>query len=183
MVVIALVVAAVVARANERATLAAAAWETTERPVLVATADVPAGHLLTGDAVALRAVPVGLVPGDALHDLPPSSRATTDLAAGEILRSTRVDAAAASPVAAQLPDDHLAFSVPAGDLTASAGDTVRLYDLSTGSPAVRHADVLAVDDDQITVAVAERDAPRLIAALGAGGVVAAISRPVVTPDS
>ena len=181
--VIALVVATVVARANERATLAAAAWETTDRRVLVAATDISAGQIIDGRAVALRAVPVGLLPDDALHDLPPAARATTDLTTGEILRAARVDAAAASPVAAQLSDGHLAFSVPAGDLAATIGDTVRLYDLSTGSTAVRHADVLAVDDDQLTVAVAEHDATRLIAALGAGGVIAAISRPVGIPGS
>ena len=182
-VAIAVVVAATVARANDRASLAAAAWELADSPVLVVTQDIPAGQIIDTDVVALRAVPVGLLPADAMHALPPGSRATTSLTTGEILRSTRVDPDAASPIAALLPRGHLAFSVPAGDLSATVGDAVRLYDLATGSTAVRSADVLAVDEGRVTVAVPAEDAPRLIAALGAGGIVAAITRSEAPPGS
>ena len=62
------------------------------------------------------------------------------------------------------------------------GDTLRLYDLANGSVAVRAALVIRVDEAELTVAVPEAEAPRLITALGAGGVVAAITRWAATPD-
>ena len=81
-----------------------------------------------------------------------------------------------------LPYDHLAFSVLADERITSIGDTVRLYDLATGSVAVRSAEVLVVDEGRITVAVAEIDAPRLIAAISAAGVVAAITPSAAPSD-
>lgn len=181
-VIIAFAAAAIVARANDRASSAAALWEVSDAPVLVAVRDIPAGGIIEAAAVTLQAVPVGLLPPDAMHDLPPSSRSTTGLVAGEILRSARTDPRAASAITALLPCNHLTFSVLADERIISIGDTVRLYDLATGSVAVRSAEVLVVDEGRITVAVAEIDAPRLIAAISAAGVVAAITPSAATSD-
>lgn len=176
-VAIALVVAATIDRSHDRARQAAARWQPTDAPVLVVVEPVAAGELIGDHAVAPRLVPVGLQPADALDALPPEARATADLSPGEVLRSARIDQTAASAVAALLPPGRLAFTVPAGDLDAAPGDTVRLFDLTTASVAVRSAAVLTVADDRLTVAVAETDAGRLIAALGTGGVVAAVAHP------
>ena len=66
-------------------------------------------------------------------------------------------------------------------LIAVAGDTVRLFDLATGTVAVERATVLLVDETGLTVAVPETEASRLLAALGAAGVVPAITGSAATP--
>ena len=100
---------------------------------------------------------------------------TVDLAPGEIVRLARVDGAAGSAITAILPEAHLAFSIAADDIAATEGDHVRLYDLATGRVVAPVATVLVRDDTHLTVAVPEADTASLIAALGAGGVVAAIT--------
>lgn len=177
-VTIALVVAATLERAHDRAADAEAAWTTTGS-VLVAAADIPAGELLGPASITAMPVPAGLRPPDALTDVEPGARTMVDLAVGEILRSSRVDREAGSGLAAVLPDDHLAFTIPADDTEAVAGDVVRLYDLTTNRVAVDGARVLNRHDDMITVAVPERNTRDLVAALGTGGTVVAIIRPAV----
>ena len=111
-VVIIAFAAAIVTRANDRAASAAALWGVSDTPVVLAGRDIPAGGFIKAAAVTLQAVPVGLLPPpDAIHDLPPSSRSSTGLVAGEILRSACTDPSAASVITSLLSYDHLALSV------------------------------------------------------------------------
>jgi len=168
--ILALLLGAVVDRAQRDAEQAAAAWEPSV-PVLVARHNLASGTLVTAEAVYSTPVPTGLVPADAVTEIGPATRTRTEVVAGEILRAARLHPGAVSPTAARIPDGTAALTVDARELPAEVGDVVQVYDLFVGQRLVPAATVVGRDDEHLTIAVPIDLVGAVVASLGAGGVV------------
>jgi Flp pilus assembly protein CpaB len=178
----------VVDRAVSAAADARDGWGATAA-VWVATADLPAGHVLVSDDLVARAWPAGLRPPSALDAAgggaaPVGSVLVAPVAAGEVLVAGRLAPAGLSPTAALVPADRRAVLVPAGSglPPLAPGDRVDLTTapgvLEPGAAArvVSHdAVVVAVGDDGATVAVRVDELPATAGALAAQSVVVALA--------
>lgn len=137
-------------------------WGDTEQ-VWVAGSDIAPGELL--EAV-VREYPVAIVPAAALRSAPGSVAARRHLGVGEILVA---DDITAPGTAALLPAGSVAIAVPiraAAHLPVGA-DVVAFANgarLATGT-------VVAVDDEQVVIAVPADEAPALTLALPGGTVI------------
>jgi Flp pilus assembly protein CpaB len=184
-VALAVATAGVVARATADAEAARARYGET-RPVVVVERAVPAGHRLGDQDVAVVDVPAGLVPDDAVSDLPAGSRTRAALVRGEMLVAARLTPDALGEVAARLPADTVGLAVPVdtASLRLDVGDRVDL--LATFDPAAAGGDdptfavataapVVDVSDTAATVAVPRADATRVAFALVAGVVTPALT--------
>lgn len=167
---LALLIGAVVDRAQRDAEQAVAAWEPS-LPVLVARHDLASGTLVTATAVFSTPVPTGLVPADAVTEIGPATRTRTQIVAGEILRAARLHPGTVSPTAARIPDGTAALTVDGRELPAEVGDVVQVYDLYLGQRLVAAATVVGRDDEHLTIAVPIDRVGAVVASLGAGGVV------------
>ena len=157
------------------------------RPAVVATADLPAGHRLAAGDVRIDDVPRALLPRR------PAAPADTTggvlgnpVAEGQVLGAGDLAAAGTSPLAARVPAGRRGVAVPggAGGLRLSPGDVVDLYATfppeaaGAGDPTFAvavAAPVVDVSDDAVTVAVLEREVPRVAFALATGVVTLALA--------
>lgn len=182
---LALATAWVVARATADADAARARFGET-RPVLVVERALAAGHRLGPDDVAVTEVPSGLVPDEAVDDLPAGARTRVALTRGEMLVASRLTPAALGEVAARLPAGTVGLSVPVdtASLRLDVGDRVDL--LATFDPTAAGGDeptfavaidapVVDVTETAATVAVRRADAARVAFALVSGVVTPALT--------
>lgn len=179
--------------ALQRAAAAEAAYGET-RPVVVATAAVPAGDPVDPSVATVRALPRALVPDGALSELPSGRRTLVALRRGEILLDHRVSGSGAAGPAGLLAPDQRAVPVPLAvpGLPLAPGDRVDLVaggapgggidgDLPVGPSAAdvvaTDALVLVSDEDTIVVAVPAPAAAEIAVALTTGPLVPALRPP------
>lgn len=160
-------------------------------PAVVATADLPLGHVLRPDDLRVRAIPQEAVPAAALREVGPAlgRPLTAAVGEGETVTATRVRSGGPP-----LPPGQRALHVPLADPGAAArlaaGDHVDLVAVADGALVV--ADAVVVDIDRattggfgaseagrgLTVAVpADKVGALTAAALGARGGVHVAARP------
>lgn len=154
-------------------------------PTVVALVDVPGGDPIRASDVAVRHLPVAVVPAGALRALPSGAVAAVDLHRGEAVVAARLAGTGSSVVAARLPAGTRGVAVPAGaGLPLEVGDRVDVLatfdpDLADeGEPTfavARRAVVVHVGDDAVTVAVDDDAAARVVYALAAGAVALVLS--------
>lgn len=176
--------------ALQRATAAEAAYGET-RPVVVATAAVPAGDPVDPSVATVQALPRVLVPDGALSELPRGRRTMVALRRGEIVLDHRVSGSDAAGPAGLLGPGQRAVPVPLAvpGLPLAPGDRVDLVaggapgggidgDLPVGpaAPDVVATDalVLAGDEETIVVAVPAPAAADIAVALTNGPLVPAL---------
>jgi Flp pilus assembly protein CpaB len=153
-------------------------------PVVVALVDLTAGHRLDGSEVAVRDLPVALVPRGHLRSLPVGAVLRHPVRAGEVLVEDRVTSPGRSPLAAVLPEGTRAVAIPVDEATApplAPGDLVDVFvsvdpSAVAGPPAFAVArEVLVVDVGEHAVAVAVReDLVARVAFAAASGMVALV---------
>jgi SAF domain len=146
------------------------AWRPIEG-IWVAAVDLDAGATIAPGDVAVTVLPAAALPRDPVPDSPVGRRLRDPLAAGEIIRVGRLTDGAGGPLVARLPADHggLRLRTPAPHLRV--GDLVDLYTLLDGERVAARAEVVSLDEDLPTVAVATGDLPAVIRALTTGDVV------------
>lgn len=113
----------------------------TPAPVVVAADDLARGATLAGASVGVADLPSSLVPPGAVTDPAhvEGRRLVADVAAGEVITSTRLAGTAVGPVAALVPPGLRAFVLPAGPPagTIAVGDRVDVlatYGANAGRP-------------------------------------------------
>ena len=168
--ILTLAVATIVERARQRADEAAAQWEPSVA-VLVATDALAAGAVIDPDTMRASPAPSGIVPFDAVTEITPNTRTRVDIAAGEILRASRLHPGDGSSAAARLPARTSALTVDGRHLPAQIGDTVQVHDLVTGSRLVADGTIVDRDEHHLTVAVPIGLMGDVVASLGSGGVI------------
>lgn len=167
-----------VARSVGKATAEAARWGVL-RPTLVASADLEPGAALGPGDARVEHRPAALVPAGALEGPAEGQTVAAGIAAGEPVLSSRLAPAGLSATAAALPEGTVGIAVPTGPgaLALEPGDAVDVLvtfdpDLAAGSePTIivaRAAVVVRVAEEAVTLAVGEREAPRVAFALTAG---------------
>jgi Flp pilus assembly protein CpaB len=163
-----------------------AAWGRT-RTVLVATRDLPAGHVLVGGDATARQVPAALAPPGALAAVPVGRTVRIAVLDGEVLVGRRLSASGVSGVAARLPAGTRAVAVPTEPGTSPrllVGQRVDVVAVAASSdgPApgfvlARAALVVDVREDAAAVAVDPAVVPRIAVALAEGAVSLALVAP------
>lgn len=164
---------------------AAARWGDL-RPVVVATSDIAAGDEIAPGDVTVEERPAALLPDDAVDEVPVGRRASADIAAGEPIVATRVAPGGTGRLAALLPPRTRGLAVPLdrARIAVEVGDVVDL--LATFDPTLAGdgdptftvaagARVIAVEEEAVTVAVAEREAAPVAFALAHGVVTIALA--------
>ncbi|MGI9616245.1 MAG: SAF domain-containing protein [Acidimicrobiales bacterium] len=139
----------------------------------VATRDLPAGHVITGDDIASRSVPVGSVLGNAAFD-PLGRSVSSPIFAGELVTDSRL----AGNGRLGLTEGEVAVGIvpPLAPVPVTVGDVVALHavvaDPIGGAAAepLGRARVVAVDDRAVTVAVTTALAPRVLEAQAVGSI-------------
>lgn len=185
---LAIAVALVVRDLTADARAERAAWGRTV-DVVVATEPVDPGERL-GGRVALRPVPVALVPDAAVRSLPGNRRAAHPIGRGEVVTTADLAAVASGPVAARLPEGTAGVTIPVGSPVppVAVGDQIDV--VAPGefsdplapqrhrapSPLATGALVIAVEADRLTLAVASGDASRTAAAAMSGPVGVVVRR-------
>lgn len=150
------------------------------RAVVVASRDLPAGHVVAVDDVELVDRAVGAIPDDALTISPLGRATNAAIVAGEVVVERRLGRRGASAAATLVPADHVAVAV-ARDLAppgALVGDRVDL--LSAGFELrarllVSAATIVADDDRAFAVAVPAESATDVVDAVLSGSLVAALA--------
>lgn len=151
--------------------------------VAVSTRPFEVGAELGADDVVWRALPLAAVPDDALtrgEDHPVAGRVVRDpIGANEVLTHARVGPDDVSGPTALVPAEHRAVAIPIslGVPPVEVGDRVDVVATGEsfdgrveGVTLARRARVVAVDEEQVTVAVPTRAAPETVAALTTGAV-------------
>lgn len=174
----------VVWRLGAGAAAEAARWGETE-VVAVAVRALEAGAVVEAGDVVTEPRPAATVPAGAAAD-PVGLRVSQPIAAGEVIVASRLAPDGVGPVAALVPDDHVAVGVPdAGTgLRLHVGDRVDL--IATFDPELSGARdpafvvaggalVVDVGEAGVAVAVPRADAPRVAYALTTAVVVVALS--------
>lgn len=158
------------------------------RPALVATRDLPPGTVVAVDDAEVRLLPAALVPPGAL-DGPAVGRVVVGAVhVGEAVLEPRLAPGAPSPTAALLRPGTRGVAVPSGDggLPLEVGDLVDVLatvgagvagDGDPTFPVARLAEVVAVGESAVTLAVAEGDAARVAYALATGAVTLVLAPP------
>ena len=168
------------------------------RPVAVATHDLAPGDVIDGSTIEIRRLPEAAVSPGALAEPPTGSVVCQPVLAGEALVAERLAPQGLTGVAALVPAGHRAVAVPLGPVAApplAVGDLVDVLAVVSAAPAssgesaaasasvdrppafplVERAAVVAVEDDTVSVAVPEDDAPGVAFALTQGAVVLALA--------
>jgi hypothetical protein len=157
--------------------------------VVVATAPVKPGEQF-GGRVALRPVPVALVPDAAVRTPPGGRRAAHPIGRGEVVTTADLAAVGSGPVAARLPEGTAGVMVPVGSPVppVAVGDRVDVVAPAevpdplapargrAPAPLTSGALVVAVEADRLTLAVASGDAARTAAAALSGPVAVVVRR-------
>lgn len=179
---------ALVVGAVDRAEAARRAWGEAV-PVVVVQRARAAGETLASGDVAVEDRPAAVVPDGALRELEPGAVLRADVIAGEVLVAERLAGAGTSGPVARMPAGTRAVAVPAEPgmvPPVQPGDHVDVLAVTAldasgtgarGQVLVSRALIVAVDERTVTVAVPERDAPRVASALAVGAVVLALAGP------
>lgn len=179
---------ALVVGAVDRAEAARRAWGEAV-PVVVVQRARAAGETLASGDVAVEDRPAAVVPDGALRELEPGAVLRADVVAGEVLVAERLAGAGTSGPVARMPPGTRAVAVPAEPgmvPPVQPGDHVDVLAVTAldasgtgarGQVLVARALIVAVDERTVTVAVPERDAPRVASALAVGAVVLALAGP------
>lgn len=183
---LALVVALLVQRTVAGAEARRAAWGPGET-VVVATRDLPAGHVLRDSDVREVSLPPAAVPPGALTRVASGRVVRAPVFEGEVLLRPRLAGAGVVGVAALLPPGTRAVAVPVDPGTAPplrVGQQVDLVAVVAGDDGrptagvlAAAAPVVAVGERAVTVALDPALVPRVTAALGAGAVTLALVAP------
>lgn len=195
---LALVTAVAVASSLAAVSTARDRWGST-RAVVVATRDLAPGEVVDAGAVEVRDLPRGVVAAGALAAAPVGSVVRHPILAGEPVPAARVAPDGLTGVAALVPAGDRAVAVPVGPAGAPpvvVGDRVDVVavapaggsvgegaiteggDVGGGDPAftlVEAAAVVDVTEQAVTIAVPERDAPRVAWAVANSAVVLALA--------
>ena len=154
--------------------------------VAVATRDLAPGDEIGAGDVHLVDHPPGLVPADALAEVPVGQVVRAAVFDGEVLVAARLAPTGTSGLAATLPDGTRAVAIPVEAGTApplQPGDLVDVLvalpeEAAGGGPPgfalTTGATVVDVDDAAVTIAVDPEAAPRIAVALGQGAVTLAL---------
>jgi len=191
---LALVTAVAVASLVGAAGSARDRWGTT-RPVAVATRDLSPGDVVDAGAVDVRELPSGVLGEATMTDVPVGAVVRDPIMAGEPVAPVRIAPDGLTGAAALVPAGERAVAVPVGPagvpplavgdlvdvVTVVPGGATGLADGAgdgSGAPAftlVEQAAVVDVGEQAVTIAVPERDAPRVAWAVANGAVVLALA--------
>jgi Flp pilus assembly protein CpaB len=157
------------------------------RPVLVVTAELAAGAVLTDADAELRSLPVALVPDASVGAEALGSRVRSPLFPGEVVRRERLAPAGMSAVAALLPPGTRGVAVARGEDVPplEVGDVVDVLatvgavapEEASGAPTVTvtsGAVVVATGEAAVTIAVPLDDTARVAYAAAIGVVTLAL---------
>ena len=182
----AVVIGLLVAGSVSRAERVRAAWGRSQT-VVVATRDLPAGHVVGAGDTGRRRAPAGLVPPGALASAPTGRAVRVPVLEGEIVLDGHIATGDAVGVAARLPAGTRAVAIPieAGTApplrvgqrvdvvaVAAAGD-----DHPPGFLLAEAVPVVDVREGAASVAVDRQAVPRIALALAAGAVSLAVVAP------
>jgi Flp pilus assembly protein CpaB len=183
---LALCVGLLVQGAVSRADAVRAAWGRT-RTVVVATRDLPVGHVLGAGDTARKEVPAALAPPGALAAVPAGRAVRMPVFDGEVLVQRRLAPPGVGGVAARLPAGMRAVAIPTEPGTAprlqvgQRVDVVAVAASSDGSVPgfvlARAAPVVDVREGAAAVAVDPEVVPRIAVALAEGAVSLALVAP------
>jgi hypothetical protein len=157
--------------AVESASVGAAARAERDRwgeavPVAVALAPLGPGDVIGAGDVAVELRPLAVVPDGALTTAPLGRTVVADVLAGEVLVEAR------APASGLVPAGWVAIAVPTSPAPPlEPGDRV---DVLAPDVVAEDAVVVHVDDDAVTIAVPERDAPAVAEAATVAFVVLAL---------
>ena len=151
-----------------------------DRPVAVATVDLPAGRTVGPADVHIERWPLAIGPRDALGTVAPGTVVASAIGAGEPFVPGRLGRPEGGPVAAVLAAGRRAVTVPVGDTPppVEPGDRV---DLVAGGLALdaqvvaRDAQVVQTQERAVVVAVDAAELEAVAGALVNGTVVVAVS--------
>jgi Flp pilus assembly protein CpaB len=151
-----------------------------DRPVAVATRDLPAGRTIGPTDVRIERWPLAVGPADALGSVVPGTIVSSAISAGEPFVRRRLGRPAGGPVAAVLATGRRAVTVPIGDAPppVEPGDRVDLVAAGLALDAVvvaRDAAVVRTTEQAVVVAVATAELEGVAGALVNGTVVIAVS--------
>jgi Flp pilus assembly protein CpaB len=161
-----------------------------ERTVVVATRSLEPGTVIAPGDVRQERWPSGVVPEGALDTLPVGLVATDPIVPGEAVVASRLAPDGLHGLAALLPAGWRAFAVPSGPgaLRVEQGDVVDV--LATLEPAAAGgtgdeptvllagaAEVLAVDEQSVTIAVPADAADDMAFALASATITLALRAP------
>jgi Flp pilus assembly protein CpaB len=161
-----------------------------DRAVAVAARHLDAGTTVAEDDVRVERWPAGVVPAGALDGAPNGRVVVQPVEPGEALLAARLAPDGLHGLAARLPPGWRAFAVPSGQgaLRLEPGDVVDV--LATLEPAAAGgtgdeptrliaagAEVLAVDDQSVTVAVPETSSTDMAFALASATITLALRAP------
>lgn len=169
-------------------------WGTT-RPVAVATRDLLPGDVVDGGAVDVRDLPSGVLGEATMTDVPVGAVVRHPIMAGEPVAPARIAPDGLTGAAALVPAGERAVAVPVGPAGVpplTVGDLVDVVTVvpggatgpadgagdGSGAPAftlVERAAVVDAGEQAVTIAVPERDAPRVAWAVANGAVVLALA--------
>jgi Flp pilus assembly protein CpaB len=170
-------------------------WGAT-RPVAVATRDLGPGDVVDAGAVEVRELPRGVLGEATMAEAPVGAVVRHPILAGEPVAPARLAPDGLAGVAALVPAGERAMAVPVGPagvpplavgdlvdvVTVTPGDATApaegASDDGSGDPAftlVERAAVVDVAEQAVTIAVPDRDAPRVAWAVANGAVVLALA--------
>jgi Flp pilus assembly protein CpaB len=150
--------------------------------VLVARHDISAGATVAVVDVERRALPAAMVPDGAVGELEAGSVVAHTIIGGEVVMRQRLAPSGSGPIAAQLGPDEVGIAVPTGPArpAVEVGDGVELFGVSGrdgaggGSRAVARGRVVAIGEEQVTVAIPESQATALASAQATAPVMIAV---------
>ena len=151
-----------------------------DRPVAVATVDLPAGRAVGPTDVRIERWPLAVGPADALGAVAPGTIVSSAIGAGEPFVPHRLGRPQGGPVAAVLAAGRRAVTVPIGDVRppVEPGDRVDLVAAGLALDAVvvaRDAEVVQTTEGAVVVAVDAAEVEAVAGALVNGTVVIAVS--------
>lgn len=172
-----LAVASIVASAEAERT----SWGTS-RSVLILTHDLDPGDTVRPDDVSTEQRPAAAIPPGALRALPSDAVVHHHVFAGEELLEAHLAPAGSSGLATMLDGRARGVAIPVEQGTAPPLEVGQLVDVVAVLPGgdsggevayvvTAAVQVLAVDEDAVTVAVPRADATRVASALATGMVV------------
>jgi Flp pilus assembly protein CpaB len=155
----------------------------------VATRNISPGHMFEGRDINKRTFPKAVLTDNVVTESPIHHASLISLSKGEIILRSHISPYGLQGAAALLPPEHRAIAVPvnAGTPEVHVGDNVDVivsFDQAvvdaTSSPALtiaQDAKVLAVDDQNITIAVLRGEVEKVTFAL-TNGTVALVLTPI-----
>lgn len=184
-VLLGLAVATSVASVVARADRARSAWGET-RAVFVATRDLEPGHVVRAADARRIGLPEQMLRSDAMEDPPIGRVVHSPVFEHEVLIEARLAAPGLVGLAAVVPEGSRAVAIPAEPATTPAIEVGQLVDVIVVLPPgeggssppgfvlAADAEVLAVTDRAVSVAVETDVAPRVAVAVAQGAITLAV---------